>query len=57
MDGEKYKSVMGEDVGCGRDGVWRGGGGVCCQLVPVGCSCQVNVMQCTLEGVDTVVGK
>ena len=44
MDGEKYKSVMGEGVGCGRDGVWRGGGGVCCLLVPVGCSCQVNVM-------------
>ena len=34
------------------------GGGVCCLLeVPEGCSCQVNVLQCTLEGVETVVGK
>ena len=55
--------MTGEGGGCGRDGVWRGtvpdrGGGVCCQLeVPDGCSCQVNVLQCTLEGVETVVGK
>ena len=34
------------------------GGGVCCLLeVPEGCSCQVNVLQCTLKGVETVVGK
>ena len=34
-------------------------GVVCCLLleVPEGCSCQVNVLQCTLEGVETVVGK
>ena len=25
--------------------------------MPEGCSCQVNVLQCTLEGVETVVGK
>ena len=29
MDGEKYKSMMGEG-GCGRDGVWRGTGVVVC---------------------------
>ena len=35
-----------------------GGGSVYCLLeVPGGCSCQVNVLQCTLEGVVTVVGK
>ena len=59
MDGEKYKSMM------GRVGVWCGqgvegdrGDGVCCLLeVPEGCSCQVNVLQCILEGVQTVVGK
>ena len=35
-----------------------GGSGVYCLLeVPEGYSCQVNVLQCTLEGVDTVVGK
>ena len=29
------------------------GGGVCCLLeVLEGCSCQVNVLQCTLEGVE-----
>ena len=39
---------------CGRDGVWRGTGVVV--EVPEGCSCQVNVLQCTLEGVETVVG-
>ena len=34
------------------------GGGVCCLLeVPHGYSCQVNILQCTLEGVKTVVGK
>ena len=34
------------------------GGGVYCLLeVPRGCSCQVNVLQFTLEGVKTVVGK
>ena len=34
------------------------GGGVCCLFeVPEGCSCQVNAMQCTLEGIKTVVGK
>ena len=34
------------------------GGGVCCLLeVPEGRSCQVSVLQCTLEGVETVVGK
>ena len=38
------------------EGGW--GGGVCFLLVvPEGCSCQVNVVQCTLEGVETVVGK
>ena len=36
-------------MGCGR----RWGGGVCCLLeVSEGCSCQVNVLQCTLEGVE-----
>ena len=46
--------------GCGRDGVWRGTGAVVCIClleVPEGCSCQVNVLQSTLEGVETVVGK
>ena len=34
------------------------GGRVCCLLeVPEGCSCQVDVLQGTLEGVETVVGK
>ena len=33
-------------------------GGVCCLLeVPEGCSCQINVLQCTLEGIEIVVGK
>ena len=41
-------------TGCGGDM----GGGVCCLLaVPEGCSCQVNVLQCTLDGVEVVVGK
>ena len=35
----------------------RGGGGYCLLEVPEGCNCQVNVLQCTLEGVETVVGK
>ena len=56
---KKYKSMMGEG------GVWQGrgvegdrGGGVCCLLeVAEGCSCQVNVLQCTLKGIETVVGK
>ena len=34
------------------------GGGVCCQLeVSGGCSCQVNILQCTVEGVEVVVNK
>ena len=38
---------------------WKGrGGGVYCLLeVPEWCNCQVNVLQCTLKGVETVVGK
>ena len=54
VDGEKYRSVV-----CGRDMVWRGAvGGVCCLLdVPEGCSYQVNIRQCTLEGVEVVVDK
>ena len=32
----------------------RGGGVYCLLEVPEGCSCQVNVLQCTLEGVETV---
>ena len=59
MGGEKYNSMLGDDVGVvgmGCGGGW--GGGVCCLLeVPQGCSCQVNILQCTLEGVKTVVGK
>ena len=35
----------------------RGGGVYCLLEVPEGCNCQVNVLQCTLEGVETVVGK
>ena len=35
----------------------RGGGVYCLLEVPEGCSCQVNVLQCTLEGVETVVDK
>ena len=46
----------------GNMGLGWGGSGkytsVCCLLeVPEGCSCQVNVLQCTLEGGETVVGK
>ena len=60
MGGEKYNLMLGDDMGvvgmgCGGG---LGGGGVCCLLeVPQGCSCQVNILQCTLEGVKTVVGK
>ena len=35
----------------------RGGGVYCLLEVPEGCSCQVNVLQCTIEGVEIVVGK
>ena len=38
------------------EGGWHGG--VCYLLeVPQGCSCQLNILQCTLEGFETVVGK
>ena len=59
MDGEKYKSMMWDGGGVVGAGCGGGrGGGVCCLLeVPEGCSCQVTVLQCTLEGVETVVGK
>ena len=41
---------------CGRDGVWSGTG--CCLLeVPEGCSFQVNILQCTDEGVQVVMDK
>ena len=34
------------------------GGGVFCLLeVPEGCSCQVNILQCTLEGIEVVADK
>ena len=37
------------------EGGWRGG--VHCLLeVPQGCSCRVNILQCTPEGVETVGG-
>ena len=53
--------MMGEGggvVGVGWDMEGDRGDGVCCLLeVPEGCSCQVNVLQCTLEDVETVVGK
>ena len=42
--------------GCGRDEVWRGTGMVVC-VAYWSCSCQVNVLQCTLECVETVVWK
>ena len=35
----------------------RGGGVYWLLEVPEGCNCQVNVLQCTLKGVETVVGK
>ena len=59
MDGEKYKSMMGEGGGVVGMG-WKGdrGGAVYCLLeVPEGCSYQVNVLQCTLTGVENVVDK
>ena len=34
--------------------MWRGTGWL---WKAEGCSCEVNVLQCTLEGVETVVGK
>ena len=59
MGGEKYNLMLGDDMGVVGMGCGGGlGGGVCCLLeVPQGCSCQVNILQCTLEGVKTVVGK
>ena len=43
-------------VGTGVEG--DRGCDVCCLLeVPEGCNCQVNVLQYTLKGVKTVVGK
>ena len=34
------------------------GGGVCCVWeVPEGCSCQVNILPCTIEGVQVVGDK
>ena len=46
---------MGEGGGVEGD---RDGGGVCCLLeVPEGCSCQVNILQCTLEGVQVIGDK
>ena len=52
-------SMMGEGGGVVGMGCIGGqGDDVCCLLeVPEGCSCQVNVLQCTFEGVKTVVGK
>ena len=41
-------------MGCGGG---RGGGVYWLLEVPEGCNCQVNVLQCTLKGVETVVGK
>ena len=40
-------------MGCGGG---RGGGVYWLLEVPEGCNCQVNVLQCTLKGVETVVG-
>ena len=53
MGGEKYNLMLGDDMGVVGMGCGGGlGGGVCCLLeVPQGCSCQVNILQCTLEGV------
>ena len=39
------------------EGEDKGGGVYCLLEVPEECNCQVNVLQCTLEGVETVVGK
>ena len=41
-------------MGCGGG---RCGGVYLLLEVPEGCNCQVNVLQCTLKGVETVVGK
>ena len=41
-------------MGCGGG---RGGGVYWLLEVPEGCNCQVNVLQCTLKGVETVVDK
>ena len=58
MDGEKNKSMMGEGGGVVGMVVDDRVGGVRFLLdVREGCSCQVNVLQCTLKGVETVVGK
>ena len=61
MGGEKYNSMLGDGgvgvVGMGCGGGAGGGGIYCLVEVPQGCSCQVNILQCTLEGVKTVVGK
>ena len=35
----------------------RGGGVSCLLEVPEGCSCQVNILQCTLEGFEVVGDK
>ena len=49
MDGKECMSVMGEG---------GGGGGWCCLLqVSEGCNCQVNILQCTLEGIQVVGDK
>ena len=49
----KYMSVMWGWGG--RDGVWRGTGCVCYLLeVTEGCSCQINIMQCTLQCVPCI---
>ena len=39
-------------MGCGGG---RGGGVYCLLEVPEGCNCQVNVLQCTLKGVETCI--
>ena len=53
MGGEKYNSMLGDDgmgvVGMGCGGGVGGGGIYCLVEVPQGCSCQVNILQCTLE--------
>ena len=41
-------------VGCGGG---RGDGVCCLKEVHEGCSCQVNILQCTLEGVEVVGDK
>ena len=56
MDGEKYSSVtmMEGGWGCDRD---RDTGGCCLLEVLEGCRCQVNILHCTLEGVEVVGDK